>query len=176
MRLIPCQMTMDMLGIRADQLIDGVEPAVGAAAASRADDQRRCKPLHLREHGEGRTHDADHDSTPATRTVDARGSFCPGPLMELIRAIREGQIGDVIAVLSSDAGSKLDIPKWVEKAGHRLVALEAREGYDEIVIPKLRWRRRREPVVILGGGVGGTLTANLLVRRLRDEIKCHRQP
>ena len=23
-----------------------------------------------------------------TRTIDARGSFCPGPLMELIRAIR----------------------------------------------------------------------------------------
>ena len=33
-----------------------------------------------------------------TRTVDARGSFCPGPLMELIRAIRESQVGDVIAV------------------------------------------------------------------------------
>jgi len=58
--------------------------------------------------------------------------------MELIRAIREGQVGDVIAVLSSDAGSKLDIPKWVEKAGHRLVALEARDGYDEIVIEKMR--------------------------------------
>ena len=26
-----------------------------------------------------------------TRIVDARGSFCPGPLMELIRAIRESQ-------------------------------------------------------------------------------------
>ena len=55
-----------------------------------------------------------------TRIVDARGSFCPGPLMELIRAIREGQVGDVIAVYSSDKGSKTDIPKWVEKAGHRL--------------------------------------------------------
>ena len=32
-RLIPCQMSMDMMGITADQLIDGVEPAVGAAAA-----------------------------------------------------------------------------------------------------------------------------------------------
>ena len=32
-RLIPCQMTMDMMGITADQLIDGVEPAVGAATA-----------------------------------------------------------------------------------------------------------------------------------------------
>ena len=77
--------------------------------------------------------------TPAiTRTIDARGSYCPGPLMELIRAIREGQVGDVIAVLSSDAGSKLDIPKWVEKAGHRLVGLETRDGYDEIVVAKQR--------------------------------------
>ena len=76
---------------------------------------------------------------PATiRTVDARGSYCPGPLMELIRAIREGQVGDTIAVLSSDRGSKTDIPKWVEKAGHRLVSLTARDGYDEIVVEKQR--------------------------------------
>jgi TusA-related sulfurtransferase len=73
-----------------------------------------------------------------TRTVDARGSFCPGPLMELIRAIRESQVGDVIAVYSSDSGSKTDIPKWVEKAGHGLLALEARDGYDEIVVEKRR--------------------------------------
>jgi tRNA 2-thiouridine synthesizing protein A len=68
-----------------------------------------------------------------TRTVDARGSYCPGPLMELIRAI-----GDVIAVRSSDSGSKIDIPKWIEKAGHRLVSLSNLDGYDEIVVEKLR--------------------------------------
>jgi TusA-related sulfurtransferase len=73
-----------------------------------------------------------------TRTIDARGSFCPGPLMELIRAIRESQVGDVLAVYSSDAGSRTDIPKWVEKAGHRLVSVETRDGYDEIVVEKLR--------------------------------------
>jgi len=78
-------------------------------------------------------------TTPTvTRTVDARGSFCPGPLMELIRAIRESQVGDVIAVLSTDKGSKTDIPKWIEKAGHRLVALESLEGYDRIVVEKVR--------------------------------------
>ena len=75
---------------------------------------------------------------PIDRTVDARGSYCPGPLMELIRAIREGTVGDVIAVWSSDDGSRLDIPKWVEKAGHRLVGVETREGYDEIIVEKLR--------------------------------------
>jgi tRNA 2-thiouridine synthesizing protein A len=77
-------------------------------------------------------------ATTPTRTIDARGSFCPGPLMELIRAIRESQVGDVIAVLSSDNGSRTDIPKWIEKAGHRLIGVTARAGYDEIVVEKMR--------------------------------------
>jgi tRNA 2-thiouridine synthesizing protein A len=77
--------------------------------------------------------------TPAVgRTVDARGSYCPGPLMELIRAIREGQVGDVIAVWSSDRGSRTDIPLWVAKAGHRLIGIHSQAGYDEIVVEKLR--------------------------------------
>jgi TusA-related sulfurtransferase len=70
------------------------------------------------------------------RVVDARGSFCPGPLMELIRAIRESQPGQVIAVLSSDTGSKIDIPKWIEKAGHRMIETVRRDGYDEIIVEK----------------------------------------
>jgi TusA-related sulfurtransferase len=73
-----------------------------------------------------------------TRTIDARGSFCPGPLMELIRGIRESQVGEVLAVLSTDSGSRIDIPKWIEKAGHRLVAVATRDGYDEIVVEKAR--------------------------------------
>jgi len=72
----------------------------------------------------------------ATRIVDARGSFCPGPLMELIRVIRESAPGQTIAVYSSDSGSRTDIPKWVEKASHRLVGIETRDGYDEITVEK----------------------------------------
>jgi TusA-related sulfurtransferase len=73
-----------------------------------------------------------------TRTIDARGSYCPGPLMELIRVIRESQVGDALAVYSSDAGSRTDIPLWVEKAGHRLIGVTTHDGYDEIVVEKLR--------------------------------------
>ena len=39
--------------------------------------------------------------------------------MELIRAIREGSVGDVIAVRSTDRGSRTDIPKWVVDAAQR---------------------------------------------------------
>jgi len=73
-----------------------------------------------------------------TRTIDARGSFCPGPLMELIRAIREAAVGDVLEVYSTDKGSKIDIPKWVEKAGHNLIGVFEREGYDAMVVEKMR--------------------------------------
>ena len=75
-------------------------------------------------------------TAPPTRTIDARGSYCPGPLMELIRVIRESPPGSLLAVWSTDSGSRIDIPKWVEKAGHRLVGVEARDGFDEIIVEK----------------------------------------
>lgn len=71
-----------------------------------------------------------------TRVIDARGSFCPGPLMELIRGIREAVPGDILEVDSSDSGSRTDIPLWVAKAGHRLVGVERRDGYDAIIVEK----------------------------------------
>ena len=70
------------------------------------------------------------------RVIDARGSFCPGPLMELIKAIRKAKVGEVIAVYSTDSGSKRDIPKWVERAGHELVGVFEREGYTEFVVKR----------------------------------------
>ncbi len=80
------------------------------------------------------------ETTPAgnvSRTIDARGSYCPGPLMELIRAIREGAVGDVIAVWSSDTSSSIDIPAWAGRAGHRLVGVYPREDCTEIIVEKL---------------------------------------
>jgi TusA-related sulfurtransferase len=78
----------------------------------------------------------DIATPPIARTIDARGSFCPGPLMELIEGIRESTPGTVLAVYSTDSGSRTDIPKWVEKAGHRLVEVARRDGYDEIIVEK----------------------------------------
>jgi TusA-related sulfurtransferase len=73
-----------------------------------------------------------------TRTIDARGLPCPGPLMNLIGAIREGQVGDVIEVLSSDAGSRTDIPAWIEKAQHELVEIVEEDGFARFVVRKAR--------------------------------------
>jgi TusA-related sulfurtransferase len=58
--------------------------------------------------------------------------------MELIRGIKEAEVGDVLAVYSTDKGSKTDIPKWVEKAGHTLIGVFTRDGFDEIIVAKVR--------------------------------------
>jgi tRNA 2-thiouridine synthesizing protein A len=72
------------------------------------------------------------------KTIDARGMACPGPLMNLIGTIRQGQVGQVFEVLSSDEGSKTDIPAWVAKARHELVAVTPEDGYARFIVRKAR--------------------------------------
>ena len=73
-----------------------------------------------------------------TKSIDARGMACPGPLMALIGAIRQGHVGDVIEVWSSDQGSKTDIPAWVTKARHELLSVVEENGYARFSIRKAR--------------------------------------
>lgn len=77
-------------------------------------------------------------SVTVSQEIDARGSFCPGPLMEMIRAIRAAGVGDVVAVLSKDPGSRTDIPAWVAKARHEMLAIEDEDGYTRFVVKKAR--------------------------------------
>jgi len=77
-------------------------------------------------------------TTEVTRSIDARGMACPGPLMALIGAIRTGQVGDVYEVLSSDEGSKTDIAAWVAKAQHELLEVVPEDGFARFVIRKVR--------------------------------------
>ena len=72
------------------------------------------------------------------RLIDARGMPCPGPLMALIGAIREGEVGDIVEVYSTDQGSKTDIPAWVRKARHELVEVVPEDGYTAFVVKKAR--------------------------------------
>ncbi len=70
--------------------------------------------------------------------LDARGSFCPGPLMELIRGIKQAKVGEELEVWSSDQGSKKDIPFWIQKAGHQLLGVVEEPGYARFIVKKLR--------------------------------------
>ncbi len=72
------------------------------------------------------------------KVVDARNTFCPGPLMELITYMKQASVGDVLELLSTDEGSVNDVPEWVNKVGHQLVSSQNIDGIWHIKIRKAK--------------------------------------
>lgn len=70
--------------------------------------------------------------------VDARDTFCPGPLMELIRYMKQANVGDVIELLSSDDGTANDVPEWVNKIGHEMIGSEKIDDVWHIKVRKAK--------------------------------------
>ncbi len=74
----------------------------------------------------------------ATKTVDARGSACPGPLLEAKKGIGTIKVGEVLEIWSGDPNTKVDIPKWATKVGHEFLGVLPADGYDRIFIKRLK--------------------------------------
>jgi tRNA 2-thiouridine synthesizing protein A len=78
--------------------------------------------------------DLDLSTIEPAGTVDARGSACPGPLLEAKKGIGKVKVGEILEICSGDAGTRIDIPAWANKVGHEyLGALEA-DGYDKLFV------------------------------------------
>jgi tRNA 2-thiouridine synthesizing protein A len=76
----------------------------------------------------------DLTTIKSNSVVDARGSACPGPLLEAKKAIGTVKIGEVLEVLSNDPGTKEDIPLWAQKVGHDCLGFLSADGYDRIFV------------------------------------------
>jgi len=70
------------------------------------------------------------------KTIDVRGAFCPGPLMEVVSGIKHSDIGDEVEVWSSDQGTIEDLPVWCANAGHELIEKTECDGYWRLVVKK----------------------------------------
>jgi tRNA 2-thiouridine synthesizing protein A len=72
------------------------------------------------------------------KVVDARNTFCPGPLMELIANMKQAEVGDVIELLSTDEGTASDVPEWVNKVGHEMIGTEKVDDVWHIKVRKAK--------------------------------------
>jgi tRNA 2-thiouridine synthesizing protein A len=73
-----------------------------------------------------------------TRQVDARGTACPGPLLEAKRAMASVVLKGVLEVLSSDEGTNEDIPLWAKKVGHEYLGNIEDAGFWRIFVRKMK--------------------------------------
>ncbi len=58
------------------------------------------------------------------RELDARGLYCPEPVMMLHNAIRDMAEGELVRVLADDPSTQRDIPKFCSFLGHELCQQE----------------------------------------------------
>jgi TusA-related sulfurtransferase len=60
--------------------------------------------------------------------VDATGTACPVPIIELAKAIRRLNAGELVALLATDPAVKQDVLAWCASTGHQLVSLSFEAG------------------------------------------------
>lgn len=72
------------------------------------------------------------------KKVDARGTACPGPLLEAKRSIASVPVGGIMEVLSSDASTKRDVPLWAKKVGHEYLGTLEEAGFSRIFVKKVK--------------------------------------
>lgn len=70
------------------------------------------------------------------KSVDARGTACPGPLLAAKKAMGEITSGQVMEVMSADEGTKKDIPKWCMKKGHNFLGIVDEDSYSRLFLKK----------------------------------------
>jgi len=78
----------------------------------------------------------DLGALTADNLVDARGTACPGPLLEAKRGITAVPMGGVMELLSSDASTKNDVPRWAAKIGHEFLGVIEEPGYSRIFVKR----------------------------------------
>jgi TusA-related sulfurtransferase len=82
--------------------------------------------------------DMNLEELEVTKVVDARGSACPGPLLEAKKAIGAVKVDEVLEIWSADPRTKDDIPRWASKVGHEYLGVLDADGYDRILVRRLK--------------------------------------
>lgn len=72
------------------------------------------------------------------KVVDARGTSCPGPLLETKKAIATIPIGGILETISSDVGTNADIPVWSKKIGHEYLGSIEESGYWRVFVRRMK--------------------------------------
>ena len=73
-----------------------------------------------------------------SKVVEARGTACPGPLLEAKRGMAEVPKNEIMEVLSSDEGTNDDIPLWCKKVGHDYLGNIEEAGHWRLFVRRMK--------------------------------------
>jgi len=73
-----------------------------------------------------------------TKSINACGLQCPGPILQLKQAIDDLAVGEAISITATDPGFVADAPAWCNTTGHGLISIEPAErgSYRAVVVKR----------------------------------------
>ncbi|WP_443082245.1 sulfurtransferase TusA family protein [Thermodesulfitimonas autotrophica] len=69
-------------------------------------------------------------------TLDARGLSCPMPLLRTKKALQKLLSGKILEVLSTDPGTRNDLPSWCKRTGNEYLGEKQDKGFTRFYIRK----------------------------------------
>ncbi len=72
----------------------------------------------------------------ADATLDCVGLYCPMPIANTAKKLKELKVGQVLEVLADDEGIKEDMPAWCRATGNELLGMEEEAGQYRVYIKK----------------------------------------
>jgi tRNA 2-thiouridine synthesizing protein A len=72
------------------------------------------------------------------KLVDARGTACPGPLLEARRGISECPIGEVMEIQSSDQDTIVSVQRWCNKMEFEYLGDVENDGFWSIYLRRTK--------------------------------------
>ena len=74
------------------------------------------------------------ENITTNETLDCRGLSCPMPLLKTKKAIKKMQSGQILEVLSTDPGTRNDLPGFAQKEGHEFLGEKEGDGFNRFYL------------------------------------------
>ncbi|AEE94574.1 response regulator SirA [Acidianus infernus] len=72
------------------------------------------------------------------KTLDLKGMFCPGPVLETAKAIKTINVGEVLEVYATDPAAKSDLEAWARRTGHQIIDMKQENGVLRVLIKRTK--------------------------------------
>lgn len=72
----------------------------------------------------------------ADHKLDCVGLYCPMPIIETNKKMKELKSGEVLEVIADDKGIKKDMPAWCETTGNQCLGIEENNGEYKVYVKK----------------------------------------
>jgi tRNA 2-thiouridine synthesizing protein A len=70
--------------------------------------------------------------------LDCYGLLCPMPIIQTATKIKEMKVGQILEVISTDAGIEEDMQAWCRQTGHEYLSLEEDGEVFKVYVKKVK--------------------------------------